>query len=278
MQARSAVFDYARLAGAVMVLVGHAYVLLGLQPPTIAGTGIHEIGVKLFFAISGYLIAASWTTDPQFWRFAEKRARRIMPALLVVVAATVFVVGPIMTTAPDYWRDPVTWRYLWRNSLLLPFHSLPGVFGDNPLPAVNGSLWTLPVEAFCYVLTPALVMARAPLCIALAVALLAFPFTGEVAGFGLAGASNVIPWFLIGAAARQLGVKAPAVRLPALPVDLSYGLYLTAFPVTQIVIAMKPQISAPALIAVVTAYCLPLAWLSWTFVERPAIRMRSTTA
>lgn len=256
----------------MLVLIGHSYILLGLPWPTVAGIGIHEIGVKLFFLISGYLITASWISCPDFWRFAEKRARRIMPALLVVVWLTVFVVGPIVTTDPSYWRSPVTWTYLWRNSLLLPFHSLPGVFAYNPTPAVNGSLWTLPVEAFCYLLAPLLVVARAPLCIAVALALLAFPLTGEVAGFGLAGASSVIPWFLIGAAARQAGIKPPVVALPALPVDLSYGFYLTAYPMQQCLVALLPDLAPAALIVLTTGYCAMLAWALWTCIEKPALR------
>jgi peptidoglycan/LPS O-acetylase OafA/YrhL len=51
----------------------------------------------------------------------------------------------------DYFRNPATLGYL--NALLLfpmPF-SLPGAFPANPVPnVVNGSLWTLPIEATMY--------------------------------------------------------------------------------------------------------------------------------
>jgi peptidoglycan/LPS O-acetylase OafA/YrhL len=271
---RSAVFDYTRLVGAVLVLVGHAYVLLGFHPPTVAGTGIHEIGVKLFFAVSGYLIAASWNADPHFVRFTEKRLRRIMPALIVVVSLTVFIVGPVLTTDLSYWRSPVTWTYLWRNYLLLPFHSLPGVFGGNPLAVVNGSLWTLPVEAFCYALTPLFIRCGVTGCAAGAVGLLAFPINGEIGGFGLAGASSMIPWFLVGAAARQASAKLPELGWPALPVDLSFGIYLTAYPVTQIIIAIDPAISVLRLALTTATVSTGLAYFLWTFIERPAIQGR----
>lgn len=272
MNGRSAIFDWVRLAGAVAVVFGHSYTLTSNPLPL--GISWHSVGVASFFAVSGYLITGSWRSDPHLFRYAEKRARRIMPALLVVVVMTVFVIGPVITTASDYWRDPVTWKYFWRNSLLLPFHSLPGVFQGNPSTAVNGSLWTLPVEVFCYLMTPVLVRIGPVACVAAAAALLTFPITGEVAGFGLAGASGAIPWFLLGAAMKLAGLKAPQIGLPTITADLSYGMYLTAFPVQQIVIANWPLVSPGALTLGTLVIIAPLAWMSWTFVERPMIGRR----
>lgn len=268
MQKRSKIFDWLRLGGALAVLIGHSFVLLGRPAPF--GIDWHVYGVLLFFLVSGYLIAGSWRADPRFLRFAEKRARRIMPGLVAVVLLTALLLGPLLTTSPDYW--PGALRYIWRNVLLLPLHALPGVFEGNPQPAVNGSLWTLPVEVFCYVLTPLLVFAGRWACLAAAAALLAFPLTGEIAGFGLSGASSVIPWFLIGAALKLFDVPAPDLRVPALPADLSYGLYLTAFPAQQTLIALQPGVAPGTLALATLAVCAPLAWLSWTFVERPLIR------
>ena len=114
----------------------------------------------MFFAMSGFLIAKSWSDLPRLVPFAVKRALRILPALVVAVSVTVFVIGPLFTTLPltSYFSDPVTWLYLVRCSLLITFFgTLPGVFEDNPYPdAVNGSLWTLPVEACCYAMAAAL--------------------------------------------------------------------------------------------------------------------------
>ena len=58
---------------------------------------------------------------------------------------------PLLTTAADYWRDPRTWNYLWANSSLWASrYTLPGVFESLPQHAVNGSLWTLPIEGRLY--------------------------------------------------------------------------------------------------------------------------------
>lgn len=57
-----------------------------------------RIGVKIFFVISGYLIARS-----QAWRsvavaFTLRRCLRIVPGLTVVVLLTVLVLGPLATS------------------------------------------------------------------------------------------------------------------------------------------------------------------------------------
>ena len=275
MKKRTYLFDWLRLLGALLVVIGHSAVLLSLQPAMVGDYGVHTLGVIIFFTISGYLITGSWKNDPHFFRYAEKRARRIMPALLVVVFLTALVLGPLVTSDPNYFGDPQVRKYVWRNSLLLPYHQLPGVFAANPETAVNGSLWTLPVEVFMYVMTPILVLAGPWVCTAGAIALLLFPFNQEIAGFGLAGASSVIPFFMLGAAGRLWGAELPRFGMPKLSVDLSYGMYLLAFPTQQTFIFLHPDITPLALTSATVLACAPLAWLSWTFIEKPMVRGRS---
>lgn len=269
---RNTAFDYLRLAGASIVVLGHSWALL--DRPPLFGIGWHAYGLILFFVVSGYLITGSWMADPQVVRFAEKRVRRIMPALLAVVALTVFVLGPLITVDPKYFTDPETYKYLWRNSVLLPYSTLPGLFINNPLPAVNGSLWTLPVEAFMYALTPLLVRAGPWACIAGAIAMWLFPIHGEVADFGLDGAGWITKFYLAGAALRMWRFSLPDLHLQRLPADLSYGIYLTAMPVQQTIIMLYPYIDPGQLTLFTLAVCSPLAWLSWTLVELPAMRGR----
>lgn len=86
--------------------------------------------------------------------FAKARALRILPALALSTLFCVVVVGPLATTLPQpaYWTDPRTWRHLFHTIALDPQLPLPGVFEHNPYPlAVNGSLWTIPIEVWCYV-------------------------------------------------------------------------------------------------------------------------------
>lgn len=158
---RSNNLDALRLFGAAAVILGHAYHLTGrpLLVPGLLGYPVSTMGVVIFFSISGYLITASWSRSPSVVTYGAARALRIFPALIVVILLSVFVLGPIVTTRSvgEYFDDPRTLHYLV-NIVMQPQYDLPGVFAtDVPYPnAVNGSLWTLPAELFCYVMVPLL--------------------------------------------------------------------------------------------------------------------------
>ena len=146
--------DLLRLVAAIFVLYSHQHALLGQAEPTFFGWNTYGgVGVTIFFFLSGMLVWTSWARDPHWGRFFMRRSLRIFPALWVVVLGTAFVLGPVFSTlsVADYFADQETWRYL-STAMMLIRHTLPGVFSDNPFPqAVNGSLWTLPVEFLCYV-------------------------------------------------------------------------------------------------------------------------------
>ncbi len=70
------------------------------------------------------------------------------------IVLTVFVLGPLFTTLSirDYFSNQHTFGYM-RNIALYIVYYLPGVFSENRVPnAVNGSLWSLPVESVMYIL------------------------------------------------------------------------------------------------------------------------------
>jgi peptidoglycan/LPS O-acetylase OafA/YrhL len=144
-----------RWFAASLVLYGHAFVFLGLPEPLfLQWVPMGPLGVYIFFAISGYLVAQSWQRDPSVPRFLAKRALRIFPGLLVCTLLSVLVLGPWLTTLDmaTYWRNEHTRGYFTNVALYMTYH-LPGVFAQNKLPhAVNGSLWSLPVEFFMYLL------------------------------------------------------------------------------------------------------------------------------
>ena len=149
-------FDFLRLFAAALVVVGHGYALVGQSPPKIFSIFVSTFGVIVFFSISGYLIAGSWERQPRLYDFFLKRILRLFPALLVLILLTAFLFGPIVSEldTKTYFSDPATYSYL-KNSFLYIIYYLPGVFTTNPLPnAVNGSLWSLPVEFFCYMMLP----------------------------------------------------------------------------------------------------------------------------
>ena len=330
-------FDVLRLVAATLVLLSHCYPLTGHPEPfaELTGVTLGEVGVVMFFAMSGFLIAKSWTDEPAPGRYFVKRGLRLLPALVVAVAFTTLVIGPLFTELPltDYLTDPETWIYLIRASLLVTIAGkLPGVFEDNVYPeAVNGSLWTLPLEAGCYVMVVVLGMIgilqrRALLGAVAAVALLALTplsplpdaISHTAAGGNIKSVVELIATFLFGALLYSLRDRLrlswvlpavlavvwvlswhsewttlttvlalsttvivfafrtpPALRRLTAPGDVSYGIYVYAFPVQQSVSALWGPGLAPGimfLIALPVTYGLAL--LSWRLIERPALRRK----
>lgn len=148
-------FNLLRLFAAWLVIYGHAWPITATAGGDLV-TRLTQfkfaggVAVDMFFVISGFLIAASLERN-RIGSFLASRALRILPALVVCVGLSVFVLGPLLTTAPDYWHRPEVWRYFWVNaSLKSTEYFLPGVFETLPDHALNGSLWTLPIEARLY--------------------------------------------------------------------------------------------------------------------------------
>jgi peptidoglycan/LPS O-acetylase OafA/YrhL len=149
-------FNLIRLLAAWAVIYGHAWPLTGspgqdlvLQLVQLKFAG--GVAVDVFFLVSGLLITASLERN-RLPAFLAARALRILPALAACVALCAFVLGPAVTTAADYWHQHDTWRFVWRNITLLrdTVYFLPGVFETLPDHAVDGSLWSLPIEAKLY--------------------------------------------------------------------------------------------------------------------------------
>ena len=152
-------FHLLRLAAALLVLFAHCFHLLDRAGDEPIGRWFLRLdasllGVTMFFFISGFLVARSWDTRGNLPEFLVARALRIAPALWLALGVTVFVLGPLFTTLPlpAYFSDPATWKYLALNAVLRTQYLLPGVFESNPLPGVNGSLWTIPLEVTLYLI------------------------------------------------------------------------------------------------------------------------------
>lgn len=317
-------FDLLRLVAAWLVLVSHSFALTGFDEPLHQfGTTLGNVSVLVFFAISGLLIYRSWEYGPRLGDFVRKRALRLLPGLAVVALLTAFVLGPIVTdhSLGDYVASAQTWIYPIRVTLLYPFGAeLPGVFTSNEYPnAVNGPLWSLPVEVTAYGMLAALgvlglLRRRWVVALLAAAAIVVTPFwfaampfeiaqISVLSGFALGSAAyafreRVVLWWPLALAALVAAVVfadtplRPAVwtiaatylsfyvayaippRLGFLTRfgDASYGIYIYAFPIQQLVAWRFPDIGPWAMIAVVTPIVWVLAQASWHWVERPALR------
>jgi peptidoglycan/LPS O-acetylase OafA/YrhL len=150
-------FDYLRVALSVSIIAVHSCLTsYGLAANDALYDGplgrLCNLLVPMFFALSGYLVAGSLQRCRTLGMFLGLRAIRIFPALLVEVILSAFILGPLVTTLPPqlYFSDPLFFKYML-NAIGDVHYLLPGVFADNPWPGVvNGQLWTIPYELYCY--------------------------------------------------------------------------------------------------------------------------------
>jgi peptidoglycan/LPS O-acetylase OafA/YrhL len=159
-------FNLIRFCAALAVLISHSFAVAtgsGSAEPMRHTLGLTwaYIAVDVFFLTSGFLVTASLLSRQSAVGFAWARALRILPALWVMLALTVFGLGLAVTSSSPhgYLTARETWRYLVKNAILLRgmVAVLPGVFSSNPLSSVvNGSLWTLEPEVEMYVILFAL--------------------------------------------------------------------------------------------------------------------------
>lgn len=253
--------DLLRGIAVALVIGRHAF------PDALPGAGV--VGVVMFFALSGYLISGVLLTEAaatgrvRFGRFYARRAARLVPALVVLVAAVALV-----TLLLDPLRDraelgrTVVVALTWTANL--PFDQ-----GSD----ATFHLWTLATEEQFYLLWPAvlvLAVARRRVGTALALVATACLLACAATTFWLRHDPDLayaLPtsWavcFVVGAAARVLVERRPHLVVPAAAVPAALvGLgVLAVVPLrghTLTYLAGGPAIAA------LTAVLL-LAWRSWT--------------
>jgi peptidoglycan/LPS O-acetylase OafA/YrhL len=154
-------FTLIRIVFAWLVLYGHSYAIqkvAGIRDPLNhlfqGSVWVGELAVNGFFAISGFLVAAS-IINRGWFDYLVSRMLRIYPALIVCVLSSVFILSPLLTNTDviEYFTNFKTYTYLRNTLAFIPMQwTLPGVFEENARGAINGSLWTLTVEVRCYLL------------------------------------------------------------------------------------------------------------------------------
>ncbi len=309
-QSRNNGFDLVRLGLAASIVAFHSFTLTHgsaeAMPQMIQAAA--RLILPAFFALSGFLVAGSLARSASLREFLLLRLLRLLPALSLVVSVTALLLGPLLTVSAlgDYFRDPLVplyFRNIWGQS---EFH-LPGVFAANPRPGVvNGTLWTIPLEMACYVALAGLALSPGPRrC-----ALLAPIFVLLVPGLGLPN-QDFFASFALGtllfaarsrlprhglwgpgsiAAALLLEYWIPALPLVAVPLsygviwlgsrsvpawatrgDYSYGLYLCAYPLQQMLVAAVPGQNWKVNLALALPLGLGCAMLLWHGIERPVL-------
>lgn len=329
-------FDFVRVLAALAVVVSHQFALTGLPEPTLLKVhSLGGLGVLVFFSVSGYLVAQSWHADPHLLRFAARRLLRIWPALAVVVLLSICIWGPLVSPLPwrEYFRQPATSEYLLNMAFVMR-GALPVHFGGNALPyAVNGPLWTIPLELQCYavlvllgftailrwrwlfvavtlvlVTRYAIVEARGDILVndmgwtleqrfflefglffAAGVILHSFPMAKTGVRMGVFGMCWALGLLAVAAGRPLLGLllivpctvvmvgtaATPGLKAAGRYGDVSYGLYIFAFPAQQTLIWLdQGRLSWTALFVLTLCACFLLAFASWHLVEKRALQWK----
>lgn len=113
--------------------------------------------VEGFFALSGFLLFGSFLKVGSFKLFFFRRMRRLLPAYFTVVLLGAFLCVFLSTlSCSRYFTDSQFYQYLLSNLAFMNFlqPALPGVFDNNIMHAVNGSLWTMKVEVLLALTVP----------------------------------------------------------------------------------------------------------------------------
>jgi peptidoglycan/LPS O-acetylase OafA/YrhL len=329
-------FDALRLGLAVLVIYSHSYALgLGseatepLSRLTRGQMSFGALAVDLFFVLSGYLITAS-AERSSLGSYLSKRARRIYPAFLVNAVISVLVVAPL---AHAILVSPAVANFA-EETLRLREFEYANAFLGNPYPGpINGSLWSIQYECWCYLGVAALaalgLLRRRWLLLASFVVSVGISVVWQVRGIILGGKvlgrilgspqlwARMLPLYLAGVVAylfrdqlklHARGAIAALVLLAAacfvpfgwtlvFPLagtylalyvafapwlrlhrfgrygDFSYGTYLYAFPVAQIIMSVVGHpLAAWKLFALTTPPTLLAAIGSWYGVERWFLR------
>lgn len=323
---RSNNFTFLRFVFAWAVLIGHSFPITGNGSDPISmlllpHTWIGEMAVSGFFAISGYLVTASFM-QRSMGTYIASRALRLYPAIIVYSLIAILIIGPLSSSAPTkayFQSNP--WNNMLNATLWKWIYNLPYAFSHNPLAgSTNGATWTLPAELRCYILIFILgffgafnTRATANICL---LTLLTFtavnypfiplfgtspnyasPLTYFLLGslFWINRSFVPLNWVLTAAAfiSPFLGVwgqyfhyvyalcfiyiifsvvyKAPHLDMDRFG-DISYGVYIYSWPIQQMV--WCPGQNAYINILLSTIIVFFIAYLSWHFVEKPALNIR----
>jgi peptidoglycan/LPS O-acetylase OafA/YrhL len=148
-----------RAVAALLVVATHAAYTTGKYIQGYFGlfTARMEMGVPIFFVLSGFLLFRPWVkslatggAEPSVRRYARHRVRRIMPAYVVTVLIA-YVIYHFRMAGPNFGH---TWIGLLRNLTLTQIYTFNYLKGY--LHQGLTQMWSLAVEAAFYVVLPLL--------------------------------------------------------------------------------------------------------------------------
>lgn len=339
-------FDFIRFTLAVAVILSHSFALVEgrLHEPLVHLTrnqlSLGDLAVDWFFVISGFLIVHSWLRSQSALEYMKKRVLRIYPGFIGAILFCTFIAVPL--AAPSIRGNllghihPI--RFIGQ-TVRLRYVKPSGTFPKNRSHAVNGSLWSISYEFWCYIGVLALGLAgllKKPRAIfVFFIAILTISILFIIANLNPGGKkiffpaifgsarlwSRMLPYYAAGVVFYVFRNQIPFSRLMALasaalllllplwswatalilPIagtyilfwfafeprirlenwarygDFSYGIYVFAFPIQQLIL-MKfgPKMSPLILFALATPLVVIAGAISWHLIERRFLKMKKS--
>ncbi len=303
-----------RLCLAMLVLFSHSFAVLGLPQPEALGWDLGSHAVHAFFAVSGYLVVGSYMRRPNLVQFALNRLLRIVPALLVayVFGRVLFEWYDQYSGNPlPFRRNNSLWTIPWEITCYAACASagVTGLLHRDRYNVIFASVWIMvfarfgPEDEAYMLILPMLLSFLTGGFIAVYEREINMQMAASISSFLLAGlsldrwlgmlprtlyfvpelsAANIVTiqqWPVIVSMAFcviYLGKYAPP-RL-VWGEDYSYGVYLFAWPIQQIVVATSLSVGLSlnpyslSMIAALLTFCI--AVLSWHLIEKPVLKLK----
>ena len=247
---RYPLFDWMRLGLALLVVLSHSFYLSStrkepLHELTGGAVTIGGLAVAGFFLLSGFVTTQSALLSSSANSFLWKRACRIVPGLLLVL--------PLSFCLPGFRNAP---------------------------------LWSIPYECAAYALLFVLMslkqVTKPTLLVLFAMFLATYLATGPKMAMPAYGSNflGLVSWlgtmYFAGSVAFVMRSRLPlafAKKVRDMKHDFSYGVYIWHFAVLFFV----RNLGVPAVETFVLALAgtLPVAFLSWKYVEKPALSLKN---
>jgi peptidoglycan/LPS O-acetylase OafA/YrhL len=283
MQIRNNSFDFVRFVAASGVIFSHHFPIAGYEEPFIRGVSIGTMCVSIFFLMSGFLICKSVQANDDFSRFLAARLLRIVPNLAFVLVVT--SIATIFMYA-NYTNWLLHIQYIFQNLAMLVrggvMFRIPGVFENRPMNVLNGSLWTLPYEIWCYFILYGILRFLPSFCrqIILALAGISFvvalyaDFSVPTTAIDVSLLGRLGLWFFLGAAFAAFSASLPFLSSPTFSWfskwgDPSYGMYITAWPIQQFTTTVVHDFWLGMILSWIAT--IALGYATWHIFERKAL-------
>jgi peptidoglycan/LPS O-acetylase OafA/YrhL len=326
-------FGFLRLLLATLVIFSHSPELIDgdrsrdVLVRIFSTITFSELAVDGFFLISGYLILQSFKNSTSVKSYIVKRCLRIYPAFIVATLVCIFIVAPLSGGIDVLAKiTAFQWASHFGRAITLKQPLVDGVFLNNHIQYLNGAMWTIKYEFFCYLLIPFIfylrffnkkfILAIFLLLVSMFVIFVDFRIPSlnlQIIRFCLLFVSGCcfylfrdkIKWNMMLNVLSLIGLffclsynkysshfgltifgayllfnfalnfKSSFISSIGSKTDISYGVYLYAWPVQSLIIQYYPsvepyQLNIGTLIAV-----LPLAYLSYCYIEKPFINMKN---